>query len=250
MIHTVRTYWRSFKRKWQIFKTVNWVKTIYFNFKKFPFSAAKKLPVFFFGKVKFTGLSGQVTINGPVKRAMITFGQKFEFMKVSKGIAQFHLQGHLIFNGYTHMAKDCLLYVGENAVCEFGNMSALGSDVKLICSHKITIGNWTGVGYESQVLDTNSHPMLNTETGKDYPMTNSVVLGDYNAISNRVSIMAGTKTSDNIVIASNSVLNKDYTNLGSEVLIGGIPAKLIKSNFARNWEKEREDLIKYKVVKF
>ena len=250
MIDFCRLYWRGFKHKWKIFIAVNWYKTLYFNFKKFPFKDALKLPVFFFGKVTFSKLSGTIKIEVPLKRAMITFGQKFELMTTSKGIGQFHLSGNLIFKGYTHIAKDCFLYVGENATCTFGNMSALGSDVKLICTNNIVIGEWTGIGYESQILDTNSHPMLNTETCEDYSIMSSIVLGDYNAISNRVSIMPGTKTSHNIVIASNSVLNKDYTNLGSEILIGGIPAKLIRENFARNWELEREDLMKFKIVRF
>jgi serine acetyltransferase len=60
--------------------------------------------------------------------------------------------------------------------------------------------------------------------------------------------MLGTKTADNTVIASNSLCNKDYTGLGNNVLIGGIPSKLIKNNFKRDWEIEKEHLMKSKRV--
>jgi acetyltransferase-like isoleucine patch superfamily enzyme len=240
----------TIKRKLKLYAKVNWIKTLYFNFKMFPFSIAKKMPVVFYGRVSFGDLTGTIVINGPIKKGMIGFGQHFELPKKSKGIAEFTLRGKLVFNGPMHMGKDVFFFVGENAYCELGYMSCLGSDVKLICTTKIEIGDWTGIGYESQIIDTNSHPMKNSETGEYYPISSPIRLGTHNAFSNRISIMANTKTPDFCVIASNTVCNKDYTNLGSNILIGGIPAKLIKSNYTRDWENEKELLKKYKIIKW
>ena len=235
-------------RKLRIFKKVNWRKTLYFNFKMFPFSIAKKLPVFFYGKVKFSSLKGEVTIQAPIRSGMIGFGQEFEKMTQSKGVAEIFIDGTLIFKGHAHFGKDVFLSIDKDAFCQFGFMGCLGSDVKLICTNKIIIGDWTGIGYESQIIDTNSHPMKNTITNNYYPMNGPIILGNYNAISNRVSIMLGTKTADNTVVASNSLCNKDYTDLGDNVLIGGTPSKLIKNNFKRDWEIEKEHLMKSKRV--
>ncbi len=236
------------KRRVKHFASINWVKTIYFNFKMFPFEVAKKLPVYFYGRIKFSSLKGKIIIEGPIKKAMIGFGQKFEFPSTSKGVAELSLNGTLCFKSNAHIGLDCVMLITENAYCEFGFMGCLGSNVKLICTKKIIIGTWCGIGYNSQVIDTNSHPMKNTETGEIYPISSPIELGDYNAISNSVSIMAGTKTPNNCVIASHSVCGKDYRNLGENVLIGGIPAKLIKNNFARDWESEKEVLLKNKRV--
>ena len=52
--------------------------------------------------------------------------------------------------------------------------------------------------------------------------------------------MQKTITSNFCIIASNSLTNKDYTLLGKNILIGGIPAKLLKNNISREWEGERE----------
>lgn len=239
---------RKAYHRFKLYYSVNWIKTVYFNFKKFPFSTAIKLPVFFFGKVKFQLLVGKITINGPIKRGMIGFGQRFEKSRKAKGIAEFVLEGQLVFNGPAHFGKDVFFYVGENAYCEFGYMSGLGSDVKLICTHKIIIGDWTAPGYESQIIDTNSHPMKNAETGVLYPMTAPIIIGKCNSVSNRVTILPNTKTPDRCVIASNSVCSKDYTNLGENVLIGGVPAKLIKTNYTRDWENEKPLLESYKII--
>ena len=60
--------------------------------------------------------------------------------------------------------------------------------------------------------------------------------------------MLHTKTPDNLVIASNTLCNKDYTSLGENTLIGGIPAKKIRDNFKRDWESEKETLKKNKII--
>ena len=232
----------------KFYYTVNWTKTLYFNFKKFPFNVAKKLPVFFYGKIHFQSIRGEIVINGPIKTAMIGYGQHFETAVKSKGIAELSLQGKIIFNGYSHFGKDVVMYIGKNAQCEFGYMSCLGSDVKVVCVNKVVIGDWSGIGYESQIVDTNSHPMKNSLTGEYYPMISEVYIGNHNALSNRITVMPGTRTPDYCVVASNTLCNKDYTSFGNNILLGGIPAKLIKKNYTRDWENEKESLMKYKVI--
>lgn len=229
----------AIKRRIFLYSTINWLKTFYFNFKMLPFHQAKKLPFIFFGKVSFQDLSGKVTINGPIRTAMIGFGQKLEKIKKSKGIGEIALGGKLIFNGNAVFGKDVFLGVEKNATCEFGYGIMLGSDVKLICTQKIYIGDWSRVGFESQLIDSNLHPMMNSQTGEHYPMQASIIIKSHNSISNRVSIMMGTTTPDYCVIASNSVCNKDYTDLGNNILLGGIPAKILKNNYTRDWEREK-----------
>ncbi len=249
-MEALRKIYRRTRYKTALYASVNWPKTLYFNFRMFPFSTAVVLPVVFFGRVKFHQLTGKIVINGPVSRGLMGFGQKFEKQKRSKGTAEFSLEGKLILNGPVHMAKDVFFHVGPGAVCEFGYMSALGSDVKLICSQQIKIGDWSGIGYESQVIDTNAHPMKNTQTGQRYPMSGPIIIGSHNAVSNRVSIMPFTQTPDFCVIASNTLCTKDYTSLGRNILIGGIPAKLLKHDYARDWEYEKPLLMQYKVLKW
>jgi len=44
--------------------------------------------------------------------------------------------------------------------------------------------------------------------------------------------------------------NKDYRSLGNYILIGGIPAKLLQDNYARDWEGEKEALLKNKIIEW
>ena len=56
-----------FRNKISFVSKVNWIKTLYFNFRKFPFDVAIKLPLIFYGKVKFQSIRGEIIINAPIK---------------------------------------------------------------------------------------------------------------------------------------------------------------------------------------
>jgi acetyltransferase-like isoleucine patch superfamily enzyme len=229
--------------------SINWVKTLYFNFKKFPLSIAFKLPVYFYGSVKFTSLKGNIKIDANIRRGMVGFGQQFEMGTRRKGSAELYLSGTFSVKGFVHIGKDCLVYIGDKAHFEVGNMGCLGSDVKVFCTNKIVLGNWARIAYQSQIVDTNFHRMLDTATKKPFPLSAPIFIGNYNSISNRSTIMPGTVTPNYCVVASNSVVNKDYTPLGNNILLGGIPAKLIKKNYSRDWEGEKELLEDFLILK-
>jgi len=239
--HFIRLIYHKIK----FLTSVNWSKTIFLNFKIFPFNIAKKLPVVIYGPIKLSSLKGKITINSPIKMGMISIGQDFEIFTQSRGISELKIYGELIFNGHMQMSNDCMIYISEKAKCTFGHMSMLGSNVKIICTNSILIDDWTNIGYDSQVSDSNYHPIKNTITGKHYPITKPIALGKYNYVSNRVTISMGASTPNNCVIASNSLVNKDYTGHDENILIGGIPAKLLKENYTRDYEYEKESHLKF-----
>ena len=248
MIEFLKVPFRKLRKKWRFFFSVNWIKTIYFNYKKFPYAIARKMPVYFYGRVKLTSITGNLNIEAPIKRAMIGFGQPYEFITRSKGISELFLRGTFVFKGHVQFGKDYIIHIDENAYCEFGHMASLASSGKIICKDKIVLGKYARIGSESQLIDTNFHQMIDTQTGEKFKMTSSITLGDYNFISNRVTIMQKTITPNYCTIASNSLVNKDYTPFGENILIGGIPAKLLKENISRDWEGELEHLEKNLIV--
>ena len=210
----------------------------------FPFAIAKKLPVYFYGSVKFASLKGSVQIEAPIKRGMIGFGKAYEMSTRSMRIAEIVLNGQLIFKGHVQFGKDYFIFIGTNAYCEFGNMASLASRGKIICTDNIVLGDFARIGSESQIIDTNFHQMVDTITLERFPKTSPISIGNYNFIGNRVSIMSKSKTSDYCTIASNTVCNKDYSDLGQYILIGGIPAKLLKKNISRDWNGEMDNLLR------
>ncbi|OXA76662.1 hypothetical protein SAMN05444397_101150 [Flavobacterium aquidurense] len=242
MIQNSYRKYRSFYHKFRFYCKVNWIKTLYFNFKKFPFETARKLPVFFYGRVKFTSIKGEIQIEGNIQKGMIGFGQPYELNSAHKGIAEIFILGKLTFKGKFQFGKDCFVFVGENAICELGNMASMASNGKIICTEKIVLGDYARFGSEAQIIDTNFHDLIDTQTDEKLQKSAPIFIGNYNFGSNRVSIMKGTQTPNFCTIASNSLCTKDYKSLGENILIGGIPAKLIRSNISRDWEGEKQQL--------
>lgn len=231
---------RSLKAKARFYWSINWIKTLYFNYKKFPFSIACKLPVYFYGRVKFQDISGQIIIDAPIKRGMIGFGQLYEKYTVHKGIAEIALVGKIVFKGHMQFGKDYFVSVDKDAYAEFGHMCGIASDGKFICTKSIIFGNYVRVASEARIVDTDFHYMVSTITGEKSLLSAPVRIGNYNYMSNRVSVLKGTTTPDYCTIASNSLCNKDYSAFGENILIGGVPAILLRKNITRDWKTEEK----------
>jgi acetyltransferase-like isoleucine patch superfamily enzyme len=233
----IRTIWRSLK--W--FYSINWHKTIYFNLRMLPLHGAIKLPVFFFGPIKFTSLKGKLVINAPLKRNMIRFGYNQEMGRSRIGNAELRIDGTLIINGNFITSNDYKILILKNATLEIGGDSHFGSRTIIAATNRVKLGKWFRLSYDSQVVDSNFHFLLNLENNKILRISGEITIGDYCWVGNRSSIMKGTVTPRNLIIASNSLLNKDYTiTVPENSLIGGTPAELIKTNIVRVFDPELE----------
>lgn len=214
----------------------NWLAIFYFNFKMLPLKQAIKLPFDFYRHVRFEDISGKIVLNpSHIHRAMIKVGGRGSEMFPHVPVI-IDIKGSLTFNGITEIGNGCLLRVEDKGKLTFGNKVRIGACSKIICEESITFGNEIGISWESQVFDTNFHYMQEINSEKIFPKTTPIIIGSYNWFGNRVNIMKGTITPDYIITASNSLLNKDYTQLPVYSVLAGTPAKLVKSGIKRMFE--------------
>ena len=242
---SIRPIYRRLKARFGLYRKINWCKSLYFNFKYFPWSTACKLPILFYGKVHFGKLKGSIKLPEQLRMGMIGFGQPYELVTRSRGIAECHIEGELEFKGYVQFGLDYLLHIGPQGALTMGHMSSVASNSKVICHHEITFGDYARLGSEAQVIDTNFHAMRTVSTNTPLPMRAPISIGSYNFISNRVTFLQGAKTPDHCTVASNSLCTKDITDLGQNVLVGGIPVKLLREDIDRDWAGEEAMLDKY-----
>jgi len=228
---------------------INWIKTWYFNISFFSLKDALKLPVLIFGPCKLTSLKGNFVFNVPIETGIITFGHPFEIFKKPAFGSEIIVDGTWTVNGAICFGIDTKLYIEKNANFEHGAWCTVSTMSKIYCSKYITFGDFVQIGDESMVLDTNFHDLYDLEKKINLPKSGSIHLGSYIYIGLRTTIKSGTIIQDHAMVASNSLCNKDYTSLGSNVLIGGIPAKFIKSGISRDWESEKEQLKNYLTIK-
>ena len=84
-------------------------------------------------------------------------------------------------------------------------------------------------------MDTDRHEIRNLDTGVLSPSRKPIVIGDNVWIGNNVCINKGTVIPDNIIVSSNSLCNKNYSEVSPFSIIGGIPAKVLSSSKQRIW---------------
>lgn len=87
------------------------------------------------------------------------------------------------------------------------------------------------VSWDVQVMDSDMHYMVEGNTIRRN--SKRIEIGENAWISNRVSILKGTKLSPNMIVASNSLLSKDYSSIPENSVLAGTPAHCVKENVQR-----------------
>lgn len=217
----------------------NWIAILYFNFKMLPFKQAIHFPFDFYHKVRFECLQGKIIINPDIKLYRGIFkigGRGSEMFPHNPTIINFRKGARVYLNGSIEIGIGSYLYVGEKGKVILGNHVQIGANSKLCCEIEISMGNEVRISWESQIFDTNFHFIEDVINKKILEKDSPIKIGSYNWFGNRVSIMKGTQTPDYCITASNSICNKDYTNLPTYSLIAGSPAKFIKQGVRRLFE--------------
>ena len=211
---------------------MNWLATLYFNLRQLPLKSALKLPIYIYFNTRLTDLSGRIEINADIHRGMVRIGKKWTR---SQGNTYFQNRGLWVINGTMTLCKGTRLQIMPQAIFVTGNNVNIRECCYISVNKKIALGNNCGLAYSCQIIDSDFHYTINTETRQCRYMKADIVIGDDNWIGSYTTIKKGTKTPNKCIVASSySVLCKDYTHLVPEnAVIGGVPAKLISTNARR-----------------
>lgn len=219
----------------------NVIKTLYFNFKVFKFKEAVKLPVWLYGRISFEGIHRGCVRVGKVRAGSVKIGGGWwtELFGYSNRFKSYiRIKGRLEVGEGVIIQQGVLISVSKKAVLKIGNNVRFNERVTIHSKMRIDIGDNCRIGWNTQILDTGFHYMINKGklTYRDAP-----VFLDHNVwVTNGVSIMKGTRLPAYTVVASNSLVNKDYFKMGEHCLIGGIPAKHISDGVERLLIRETE----------
>lgn len=224
-----------FKRLNELLKLhFNLPKTIFFNIAVFGIKDALRLPVFLFGKIHLEGLhrgcvelqqsrTGGVRIGGGWFTELCGYSNRYEsFLRI---------KGKLILGGDVVFHQGVVISINKNATLRIGDNVRFNERVTIHSKNSITIGDKCRFGWNVQILDTGFHYMINK--GKIAFRNAPVVLEHNTWVANSVSIMKGTYLPAYTVVASNSLVNKSFREIGEHCLIGGIPAKYITHGVER-----------------
>ena len=216
----------------------NLPKSLLFNFKMLPFREAVKLPILFYGKTDFRSLKGTVRINGPVSTAMIRVGVKDEYVDTTISNTIWTINGTIVFNGPLKIWRGSYVLVAHNAELNIGSKGTkLGSKIIIMCFDSIKIGDCARVAWECQIYDTSFHYLEYVDSNKEIqPLTAPVIIGDRVWLGNRSTVAKGAIIPSDTIVASNSLVNKDFSHLEPYSMIAGAPAVLKVSGIRRVYD--------------
>lgn len=124
----------------------------------------------------------------------------------------------------------------QDATLKFGRNVQINDFCHVACSQEVSIGDDTLIA--SRVFITDHDHDYNSGNLKpiEWPLNSKAVnIGKECWIGEGVCILKGVSIGDRTIVAANSVVTKTFPN---DVVLGGIPAKIIKSRGSNESFKE------------
>lgn len=115
-----------------------------------------------------------------------------------------------------------LINKGEINIGEF---SYINPNAVIRIDKGLTIGNHCAISWNCTFMDTNAHKINGEDVPKEIYIGNNVWIGAH------VMVLKGAVIGNNCIVAAGSVVTGKFAD---NVLIGGVPAKVIKENIT--WE--------------
>lgn len=224
------------------FKTKRVFYTIYFNFKYLPIHQAKLLPIIFY-KHAYATISngGKIILSDEMvaRKCKVHIGMHaldFEYQ-----CEKTHLNvsyGTLFINGKLEFRRGCIIDIKGTMEC--GNDVLFGPRCRIRVHNKAFLGDCIRIAHETQLFDSNFHFSEKVDEPGFYPISKPITIGSYCWVGNRSTLSPGVVLPDYTTVASNSLVNKNFSSLAKYSTIGGVPAKFLREGYTRVWDTNRE----------
>ena len=194
-------------------------RTLFFNFHYLPFSQAVKLPVILFCGTVLRRMKGKLVLPEKVRHGMIKIGRADVAGWEKRGTA-LSIEGDLIFQGKATIGSGSVLDVKKGAVLTFGEKFRVTAGASIFCRKKISFGRDCLVSWDTLVMDSDHHTIMDSASGTELNGDAPVTIGDHVWIGCRSTLLKGVSIGDNCVIASGSILTKSFEK-ERNTIIGG-----------------------------
>lgn len=226
--------------EFRLLNHLNLIMTLWINLRWFPLKIALKFPVYVYGKVKYMG-NGKAEIMGDVKRGMIVINKTYPWGPANPIDKTTILNsGVVVFNGPAVIKTGVKIAIEKDAALNLGRGVCLADSTIIGCSNSIRLGNYVRIAHRTQIFDTNYHFIIDMKTGKVNDNKFRITIGDYCWVANTVSICGNIDLPRYTIVASNSLLTKALPNMQENTMIGGIPAKIIRTDVRRVFSEQLE----------
>ena len=210
--------------------------TLRINFRFLPYRQALKLPIFIFKHSELhIGKNAQLHFVCPLQTGMVKLGA-CDIRWLPKGSRNyFSFDGRIIINGTNvKVGYNSKIILAQNATIWFGGENFINHDNQLLVHCKLSLAFGTSIGWNCQLCDTAFHYII--VDGKVSRKTKPIYIGRESWVGSYCIVGPGAFLPDYSILAQCTLLNKDFSKDGKHLLLGGIPAKIIRRGAMRIME--------------
>ena len=129
---------------------------------------------------------------------------------------------------FFYLADGCAIDIGRD--CHINNNVSIMAKEKSGC--RISIGNNCAIAMECILRCGDGHTLVNEYNGEPLNEPDDITIGNHVWIGARTIVLKRSYIAENSVVGAMSLVNKRFDI--PNILIGGVPAKIIKSGI--NWD--------------
>ncbi|MCQ2198794.1 MAG: hypothetical protein MJZ19_03635 [Paludibacteraceae bacterium] len=217
-----------------VFK-INWLKTIYLNFRYFSLAEALKLPIFVYRGVKIRSSRGNIVVKGDLSIGMLKIGPNgVGTIDTMTEPTIWQSDGTLVLHGKAMFGVGSRLCIGKGAELSLGKDFMITGRSTIICGKRIAFGNDCLLSWDILMMDTDLHKVTIPLEGEKKVINNAeqITVGNHVWIGCRNTILKGVSIPDNTVVAANSTITKSFFE---ENTIIGASNKVLKTGIS--WEQ-------------
>lgn len=186
---------------------------------------------------------------------LIRFSEKykqgsFTTANLSRVVITKNATGQILLGNYVICAGELYSFFDKGTI-NVGNFSYIGTGTRIWSLSKIDIGERVLISHDCFICDNLTHPLDKEVRHKQYmakfgfpfpPNINldehPITIGNDVWISAGVTILRGVSIGSGSIVAAGSIVTKDVP---SNVMVGGLPAKIIKKLVVKQNKKEIEN---------
>ncbi len=199
---------------------------------------AWKMPVYVYENTSLQSLTGKISFDCVATSGMVRWGYDYGFR--ANGKTRIRIDGNVKFKGKCYFSMSSNVAVFPYGTLIMGENTAIWENCLIYCADRIEIDKGAKITYQTSIMDTDFHYMVNIRDRNIKSRTKPIYIGKYVWVGNRASIKKGAFLPDYTIIASSySVVSKDYSNIPPYSIIGGCPAKVLATGFVRTWANEK-----------
>ncbi len=214
-------------------KIIDFIVTLYFNFRYLPIKHAVKLPIKIRANMRTNLKRGDIIFcnDSNVHAGMLKLGYNGTPFIAQNGESSITIRG----GGRMIVGNDVVIGEGMNIYIDSGTLF-LSNDVYcnrnllIQCENQITVEDGSLIGWGVSIRDTDGH----TLSGNVKKKNSEIVIGKRSWIAADCTVMKGTRISEGSIIGTKSLvlgLQMEEANC----LAAGIPAKIKKKNITLDY---------------